>query len=86
MTKKKKIIFISAGAAAVLVILVAIWFLFFRNSSSGTDGPVAYTTPISLLTGASTGSVNRYAGVVEPQQTVKIQKASDRKVKEVFVK
>ena len=86
MTKKKKIIFISAGAAAVLVILIAIWFLFFRNSSSGTDGPVAYTTPISLLTGASTGSVNRYASVVEPQQTVKIQKASDRKVKEVFVK
>lgn len=86
MTKKKKIIFISAGAAVVLVVLIAIWFLFFRNSSSGADGPVAYTTPVSLLTGASTGSVNRYAGVVEPQQTVKIQKASDRNVKEVFVK
>ncbi len=86
MTKKKKIILISAGAAVVLVILIAIWFFVFRKSSSGTDGAVAYTTPVSMLTSTSTGTVNRYAGVVEPQQTVKIQKASDRNVKEVFVK
>lgn len=86
MTKKKKIIFISAGAAAILVILIGIWFFVFRKSSSAADGVVAYTTPVSMLTSTSTGTVNRYAGVVEPQQTVKIQKASDKNVKEVFVK
>ncbi len=86
MTKKKKIIFISAGAAAILIILIGIWFFVFRKSSSAADGVVAYTTPVSMLTSTSTGTVNRYAGVVEPQQTVKIQKASDKNVKEVFVK
>lgn len=86
MTKKKKIIFISAGAAIVLVILIGICFFVFRKSSSAADGAVAYTTPVSMLTSTSIGTVNRYAGVVEPQKTVKIQKASDKNVKEVFVK
>lgn len=86
MTKKKKIIFISAGAAAVLVLLIIIWFFIFRKSSSAADGAVAYTAPVSMLTTSATGMVNRYAGVVEPQKTVKIQKASDKNVKEVFVK
>lgn len=86
MTKKKKIIFISAGAAVVLVLLIIIWFFIFRKSSSAADGAVAYTTPVSMLTTSSAGMVNRYAGVVEPQKTVKIQKASDKNVKEVFVK
>lgn len=86
MTKKKKIIFISAGAAIILIILIGIWFFVFRKSSSAADGVVAYTTPVSILTSTSIGTVNRYAGVVEPQKTVKIQKASDKNVKEVFVK
>lgn len=86
MTKKKKIIFISAGAAVVLILLIIIWFFVSRKSSSPADGAVAYTTPVSMLTTSTTGMVNRYAGVVEPQKTVKIQKASDKNVKEVFVK
>ena len=86
MTKKKKIIFVSAGASIVLVLLISIWFLVFRKSSSPADGVVAYTTPVSMLTNTSIGTVNRYAGVVEPQKTIKIQKASDKNVKEVFVK
>lgn len=86
MTKKKKIIFISAGAAVVLILLIIIWFFVSRKSSSSADGAVAYTTPVSMLTTSTTGMVNRYAGVVEPQKTVKIQKASDKNVKEVFVK
>ncbi len=86
MTKKKKILFIGAGAAILVIILFAIWFFVFRRSSATAEGAVAYTTPVSVLTGTSTGTVNRYAGVVEPQQTIKIQKASDRTVKEVFVK
>ena len=86
MTKKKKIIFISAGAAVVLILLIIIWFFVSRKSSSSADGAVAYTTPVSMLTTSTTGMANRYAGVVEPQKTVKIQKASDKNVKEVFVK
>lgn len=74
MTKKKKIIFISAGAAAVLVLLIIIWFFIFRKSSSAADGAVAYTAPVSMLTTSATGMVNRYAGVVEPQKTVKFKK------------
>lgn len=86
MTKKKKIIFISAGAANCSGDSNRHLLFCFQKSSSAADGAVAYTTPVSMLTSTSIGTVNRYAGVVEPQKTVKIQKASDKNVKEVFVK
>lgn len=86
MTKKKKRILIGAGAAAVLAVFAAIWFFFLREAGDSTAASEAYTTSVAQLTGNLSGTVNRFAGIVEPQQTIKIQKASDRKVKEVFVK
>jgi HlyD family secretion protein len=86
MKKTKKLIYITVGGVIVLIILIALWFFIFRKSTSGNGESVAYTTPVSVLTGAGTGTVNRYAGVVEPEQTLKVQAASDRKIKEVYVK
>lgn len=86
MTTKKKRILIGAGAAVVLAVFAAIWFFFLRKPGESTAGSEAYTTSVAQLTGNLSGTVNRFAGIVEPQQTIKIQKASDRKIKEVFVK
>ncbi len=86
MTKKKKRILIGAGAALLLAVLAAVWFFFIRKPDDSAGAAEAYTTSVAQLTGDLSGTVNRFAGIVEPQQTIKIQKASDRKIKEVFVK
>lgn len=51
-----------------------------------SSGDAAYVTKISELTGDVAGVSNRYAGVVEPQETVKVELESGRNVKEVKVK
>lgn len=51
-----------------------------------TSGDSVYVTSISDLTGQTTGTSNRYAGVVEPQETVSVELESGRTVKEVKVK
>lgn len=86
MTNKKKCILIGAGAALLLAVLAAVWFFFIRKPDDSAGAAEAYTTSVAQLTGDLSGTVNRFAGIVEPQQTIKIQKASDRKIKEVFVK
>ena len=51
-----------------------------------TSGDSVYVTKISDLTGQTSGVSNRYAGVVEPQETVSVELESGRTVKEVQVK
>ena len=51
-----------------------------------TSGDSVYVTSISDLTGQTSGVSNRYAGVVEPQETVSVELESGRTVKEVKVK
>ena len=84
MTRKKTII-LAIIAAVILLFGILMWMLFKRPSNTASD-PEVYTTRVSLLSTSSSGIVNRFAGVVEPQKTVKIQKATDRQVKELFVK
>lgn len=86
MTKKKKLIFIGGGAILILALLITLWYIFFRKNEKASEGGEVYTMSVGTLTGSASSFVNRFAGVVEPQQTIKIQKASDRKVNEVFVK
>lgn len=84
MTRKKTII-LAIIAAVILLFGILMWMLFKKPSNTASD-PEVYTTRVSLLSTSSSGIVNRFAGVVEPQKTVKIQKATDRQVKELFVK
>ena len=51
-----------------------------------TSGDSVYVTKISDLTEQTSGVSNRYAGVVEPQETVSVDLESGRTVKEVQVK
>lgn len=50
------------------------------------SGDVVYVTQISEINGETTGVSNRYAGTVQPQETVEVELESGRTVKEVQVK
>ena len=50
------------------------------------SGDVVYVTQISEINGEASGMSNRYAGVVEPQETVEVELENGRTVKEVQVK
>ena len=82
--KSKKIIMI---IAIVLVIIIAIFFGFkyFFNTSSENEELGIPVQSVAVLTGADNMSQNRFSGVVESQKTVKIQKQSDRNIKEIYV-
>ncbi len=72
--------------AAILIGLVV--FLIVMWTSAQSNGSVVYVQSVASLMGYAEqgGLQNRYAGVVEAQQTVDIQKDGERTVTEVLVK
>lgn len=74
------ILIIGGGATAGVCWKMGV---FGQQVSSGDS---VYVTSISDLTGQTSGVSNRYAGVVEPQETVSVELESGRTVKEVQVK
>ena len=84
MDKKKKIAIIAA-AAVVLVGAVGIWFFAGRGSAEKSED-VVFVSPVEMVMNqGSLGIQQRFAGVVEPQQTYEVQTQPDRTVKEVLV-
>lgn len=79
-------------------ILILLGILIIGGGAAGTcwkmgifgqqasAGEAVYVTKISELTGQISGISNRYAGVVEPQETVEVELESGRAVKDVQVK
>lgn len=80
--KKQTVI---VAAAAVAAAGAGGWF-FWNKGQTGSQDETVYVTAISTLMGDVAGTQNRYAGVVEPQQTVNVKTESGRKIKEVKVK
>lgn len=81
---KKRIAAIAGIAVAVCVVVGAGIFFWVRQKGASGKAEV-YVSTVKSLTEAASGSENRYAGVVEPQKTVKIKLESKQKVKEVKV-
>lgn len=82
----KKGIFAVGGILVAAAVAGGIYWFGIRDSSQDVaDGESAYVSSVSTITGYSSGTVNRYAGVVEPQETVEVKIESDRKVTEVQV-
>ena len=82
-----------AAVAALVVLLAgaggaAGWYYYNDGSFLPTreSSGAVYVTMVSTIMGKISGAENRFAGVVEPQETVSVQKDADRKVKEVKVK
>ena len=84
MSKKKVGIIIGVIAAAVVAAGVGFYFLKGR-SSGGNSADKVYVEKVSAIMNQSAGVNNRYSGVVEPQETLEINRDSERKVKEVYV-
>lgn len=87
---KKKLMIGGAAAGVVLVAAVA-GFVFLKGSSAGSSGDsenLVYVDSVASITGlgSGNGTINRFAGVVEPRETVQIKQSSDKTVKEVYVK
>ena len=85
----KKKVFVIGG----LIILAGAagaggWYYYkeYYSNSAAASGEVAYVTKISTLLGEDSGVLNRFAGVVEAQETVKVNIESGRTVTEVKVK
>lgn len=74
---------------SMLVIVIAVVIgVFVSRGSSSSDGLTAYVDSVSMITGLGSGSglMNRYSGVVEPQETIQINRNQERKIKELYVK
>lgn len=74
---------------SMLVIVIAVVIgVFVSRGSSSSDGLTAYVDSVSMITGLGSGSglMNRYSGVVEPQETLQINRNQERKIKELYVK
>lgn len=73
------------GIAAAVCLVVGAGIFFWMRSERSSDKAEVYVSTVSSLTETASGAENRYAGVVEPQKTVKIKLESKRKVKDVKV-
>lgn len=62
------------------------WYYYSHHMETVSGSDTVYVTKISKLSEMDSGVENRYAGVVEPQETVQVKIESGRKVKEVQVK
>lgn len=85
MSKKKIGIII-----AVIVIIAAAaggaaWYFLNGNLGIGNSADKVYVEKVSTLNAAKSGVQNRYSGVVEAQESWKVNKDAEREVKEVFV-
>lgn len=83
MEKKKKIVI--GVVAAVLVVAAVGAGIFMMMKKDGDKSNLVYVEKVASLTGDQLGSVNRYAGVIEAQDTWKINLDGDKEVNEVFV-
>ena len=84
--KKKSIIITCACVAAALVIGGVGWFVWGRESSSKDDNVVYVSTVEKLMSlGSGNGLMNRFPGVVESQDTWKVQQNAEKVVKDILV-
>ncbi len=85
-SNKKRIIAIIIVAVAAAAFLL--WWFLLRGRTGGKNQEVAYVEKVSVLIGQedSAGLVNRYAGVVEAQESWSVKQNSDAKIKEMLVK
>lgn len=82
---KKRVLIVLGILIAAGGIGTGVWY-HFGGGSGGSDDTVVYVSKVSVLTGVESAAANRFAGVVEPQETVNVKIESGRKVKEVQVK
>lgn len=81
--KKGLLIF---GTVLVLGAAAGSGYWYYTQNYAPVSENAVYVSEVSALTSANSGYINRYAGVVEAQETVEVNIESGRKVREVSVK
>ena len=83
---KKKRVGILCAVAAAAVIAAVCWRTLGQTGADG-DGNVVYVNSVATLTGLGSGNgmINRFAGVVESQDTWSVQQNAEKTVREVLV-
>ena len=87
--KNKRGIKIAVILGVVLIVLAAVWFLFLKDRFGGNSGNVVYVDTLAHYMGVSpSGASNRYAGVVESQESWSVNANMDMEnsIGEVYVK
>ena len=83
-TKQKKGMLIGGGI--FLVAVIALILVKNLTGGGGADGEnVLYADSVGMITGTGLGTQNRFTGVVEAQDTLKLTLADNQKVKQIFV-
>lgn len=84
--KKKTVAILCAALVVVLAGTGLLWY-FFRSGGSEEDGTVVYVNTVAQLTGILQGNglQNRFAGTVESKNTWKVEKNTEKTVKEIYV-
>ncbi|WP_099206160.1 efflux RND transporter periplasmic adaptor subunit [Scatolibacter rhodanostii] len=86
MNKKQKIFLLAAGVLVGLaLIFTGIWFFFLKDYWAMQKADPILVTSVSSLTGTDLGITGRYAGVVEPQKTISVNKDDSKTVSEILV-
>lgn len=85
ISKNKKVILGAVLCVVVLAVVIG-GIILFRHGKSSNDEIVYVNSVKSIMDpGSASGSLNRFAGVVESQKTVKIPQNTEKTVKQIFV-
>ncbi len=87
MHKKKIVGIVAVVLIAAAAIGAAVWWFFFRTPATPSDpADIAYVTAVrDVATNGGLGTSTKFAGVVEPQRTLEVQKDESKKIGELYV-
>lgn len=86
MKNRKKPLIIALICVGVLAAAAAgVWFFWLRDYLAASNASPVYVNSISSIIGLDTGANPRYSGVIEPQETYKINKDETKTVAEILV-
>ncbi len=82
---RKPLIIALCCVLALALAAAGVWFFWLKDYLSLQNASPVYVTSVSSILGMEDGSTPRYSGIVEPQETFKVQKDDSRTVSEILV-
>lgn len=85
MKRKKPLVITLVILLVLAAVGTAAWFLWLKDMVAASKANPVFVNSVASITGMTTGSAPRFAGVVEPQKTVKVNKDETKTLAEVYV-
>ena len=83
--KRKKLIILLSIVLAIAALLTCAWFFLLKDFFMGIDANPVPVSKLSEILGIDNSTTPRYSGVIEPQETIKIEKDASKTVLEIHV-